>query len=638
MANRSGRLYFGVSDTPKGNLVKEVIIRNPGDLTDNDELDLQVGDELIVKFNNGNNEEVYPQLKLMVNDPAQDVGPTGAIPTVTYPGYNEWSEQQLVGFVYCCGKIAGDIITGADAEFDQAQTATASFTSEETFLNEVQSTPGTYQFTYHVAETEETEEIEETTGAWYLNEQIVNLTVYGISCENQVDEDTIIVNVAYVEEHTEDETYYWKAFQIDKATADTYGVTKLVTDANDLTGEDDERPVGWNVIDDEIDEKLSHLTLSYDDPTVPSGSTIPTDWGTINLNRPDESISSITLPPIIDSTNDLINNGEDGRGKFWSSTTNNYFYDNSLGIGYLYDAPENSSEGNDGTIHTIIPWYRPDKLPGSTATPQLLTTMGWGSLEAYQNDWKDADNAAVAPDPQTRIYGNSIRLGIGKNNLPIGEQNTEKFEVGTTDTTIPSFTPLFWINGESANFEVPVNINNGINIGGITLSSYVDSKIIAQINNLKPLFKYGTIESMVLTYPAFNNSDKDHDFGSIPENLAFKAQAAIAEASANEYAAVYRDSNSSGNLYMYIKKINGYRPLIIRSWNVNMYNNNGAADDFYVWECFLEDVATDHPKVCFGLQNTLKDSLKCRFKVGVLYVKDEFYNYVGSLKTPKPSN
>lgn len=610
MAERSGRLYFGVSDTPKGNLIKEVVIRNPGDLTDNDELDLQVGDELIVKFNNGNNEEVYPQLKLMVNDLAQDVGPTGAIPTVTYPGYNEWSAQQLVGFVYCCGKIAGDVITDVDAEFDQAQTATASFTSEETFLNEVQSTPGTYQFTYHVAEDEE------ATDAWYLNEQVVDLTKYGISCENPVDEDTIIVNVAYVEEHTEDETYYWKAFQIDKATADTYGVTKVFDQLNQLIEGTEDTPIGWGLINDMLEDRLDDFELNY------TGQHHPDDWGTVTLEYPDslypseghetpnKIVDSFKIPAIINSTGDLNNNGDGSLGsKYWNNNENNVFNSASLGIGYHFTNHDNNDE--------IIRAYIPYALYNNDA----INYIGRDALRLYQDNTRDADDRAFVGEPKLRTYGERIRLGLdlsysgtyqGTTYNHTASKNT-RVEIGGAYLPANAWELWYTFGSDAATFYKPVNINSGINIGGTALNTYINNLINQKVP--LPILKMGYMQSQVLEYNYGTNSS------TVKSRKSAKS---------GEFRIYFKDDDkTSGNLNMIVPEISGYTPIAVKGWNVNQVTS-GSADDFYVWECYLYR-SNGESRIHFGLKNTSTTNLKVRFQVYIIYCLNNWYQSLNNL-------
>lgn len=700
MANRSGRLYFGVSDTEKSTPLKEIMIRNPGDLI-SDKLDLQVGDELIVKFNNGNDENTFAQLKLCVNDPSHDVGPTGAIPTVTYPGYNEWSAQQLVGFVYCDGTIT----QGYDYSITASRGLTAEIDNLDTFYA-MAGGDGTWQFFY--------QKNLDPVG-WYSEEfgdDPLDLEEFGISYSGSLTEVETPTITVYIQKLGPGETHYWKAFLIDKATADTYGVTKLITNIEDIApGENEDVPVGWGLINQLIEDKLDDMVLGQELPVESS------NWYKITLAVDDESepFTSIELPAKVTSTNQLINNGAPGtNGKFWSSTTNNYFDTNSLGIGYQYKMsptpvykgtpddensdykvnedytfdkrqfvnhilagelpssfPENYTfrfyiedelykvalkigdgeevEGvrpNDygilfnpqeyidngiiqiildqqiidqGAVHTIIPWYK------QSDPNQLLTTIGWGSLKAYQNDWEMANGEKVAENPQTRIYGNSIRLGIGKNKLPIGEQKTEKFEVGITDTTIPSFTPLFWINNEKAQFNVPVNFNAGtsLEIGGTEINNYITEVINSYTPSAgSPIFKTAILESTVLKY---------HGGSSVPDEIRD-------ESTKTKYI---KPTKHGGNLEMRVPSITGYSPVGLVGYNVNAVDGNESADNFYVWECYYNKLessggtTTQDKKVHFGLKCTLsnpKDNLTCHFEVRMLYAKNGWAGIVGHLK------
>lgn len=530
MAERSGRLYFGVSDTPKGNLIKEVMIRNPGDLTDDDKLDLQVGDELIVKFNNGNNEEIYPQLKLMVNDPAQDVGPTGAIPTVTYPGYNEWSAQQLIGFVYCCGNIAG----------------------------------------------------------------------------------------------TEDETYYWKAFQIDKATADTYGVTKVFDQLNQLVEGTEDTPIGWGLINDMLEDRLDDFELNY------TGQHHPDDWGTVTLEYPDslypseghetpnKIVDSFEVPAIINSTGDLNNNGDGSLGsKYWNNNENNVFNSASLGIGYHFSNHDNNDE--------IIRAYIPYALYGNDA----INYIGRDALRLYQDSTRDADDRAVVGEPKLRTYGERIRLGLdlsysgiyqGTTYNHTASENT-RVEIGGAYLPANAWELWYTFGSDAATFSKPVNINNGININNVDLNTYVNSRI--ESHQERDLFIYGQVTSVPITYPAFENTSAK-DKGSVPSGIGWAAINAVAIAT-GQYAPVY---NSGGNCRMYIRHINNYVPIAVIGWNVQ---GTDEADDFYVWECWLSDITTSNPQVHFGLQNTRQKQLTVRFKVNILYVRSD---YIQQFKIP----
>lgn len=496
MSDRSGKLYFGVSNTDKEDQVKEVIIRNPGELIEG-KLDVEIGDELIVKFSNGNSNSA-PQLLLKINDQSQDIEVTGEIPTITIsenpenidiittPGYYEWDAQQLIGFVY----VYGDQISDGES------------------TNEV---------------------------------------------------------------------YYWKAFQIDKATDIKYGVTKVINNV-ELLEDNGDQPVGWDVITGYIDDSLLSLELGYNSST-----------GTISAKRPiDPSPATVNIP-VITRTSQLQNDGElpdSPNGAVYIENVNPWIRSTGDGLGYRV---------NINNVETHIPNFIPH---GVSAGNQVLW-VGRGSMNLYQNGNKSEGI------PRAWIYGQNMRLGIDALDIDTGD-DVSKLEIGGVDLPGGHWYPWYTFKKSGAVFEKPLRLNDGLKIGNVPIKNYVDNEVE---NHPFRLFHYAWIESAKLTYNA--NS-------SVP----------TISSPTSGYATVHHNKGS-GNLWMNITDISGYTPLIVRAWNVNE-STSGSADDFYVWECYLD---ITNKQLQFGLKNTSNKKLSCRFKGYILYVKNGgYFNNYGNVK------
>lgn len=546
---RSSRVYFGVSDSTAKDETKTVTIWNPvaaelGEGETTPQLDLQVGDYLITKFTNGNEAENFT-LELALKDNNQDISVTAntgfpALIRSDVGEYYKWPAQELVGFVWVNGSMP------------------AVQDTNETVPSETTTTTGS----------------EETT-------------------EPTVNEDT----TETAEPVQTLEPYYWKPFTFRVASEDVYGVTKLVNDASALEGENEERPVGYKLILQAIQDALTNLNL-----TVDSGTS---DWSNgqiIALRNGDNQLSSITLQKPTYNFDEIQNMGDTAH--FWNSIENNYVNNSGLSIGRRY---ESDNQGN----YTFIDDFTPYVLTGDTSSHNFIK-IGRGELAAHQAGTRDASGNLVTITPYTRIFGDEVQLAMDNN-------STGKVSIGTAR-----------IAGNNDNYNAlytfrtnRVDFGNRLYVPGITitydennpqtLTEFVDSRIGEPIG-------FGTIESVALTYP---------------KEAYAPAKAGIAKAE-GKYALVHRNSNTGGNLWMWLTRHNNYKPFII-GWNVNEYPSGaGSADDFYVWECWLgtrdDGNNTDRPCINFGLRNTSTTEKKCRFKVYIMYVKNSWCQNFGNLK------
>ena len=202
---RSSRVYFGVSDSTADETAKSVTIWNPvaaelGEGETIPQLDLEVGDYLLTKYANGNEAENFT-LGLAINDSDQDISVTAntgfpALIRSDVGEYYKWPAQELVGFVWVNGSMPA------------------------------------------VQDTNETVPSETTT------------TTDSEEVEPTVDEDT----TETAEPAETLESYYWKPFTFRVASEEVYGVTKLVNDASALDEENEERPLGYKLILQPIQE------------------------------------------------------------------------------------------------------------------------------------------------------------------------------------------------------------------------------------------------------------------------------------------------------------------------------------------------------------------------------------------------
>lgn len=545
---RSSRVYFGVSDSTARDTTKTVTIWNPvaaelGEGETTPQLDLEVGDYLIAKFTNGNEAENFT-LELAINDSSQNISVTAntgfpALIRSDVGEYYKWPAQELVGFVWVNGSMSA------------------------------------------VQDTNETVPSETTTSS----EETIEPTVNEDITETAESAETL-------------ESYYWKPFTFRVASEDVYGVTKLVNDASALEGENEERPVGYKLILQAIQDALTNLNL-----TVDSGTS---DWSNgqiIALRNGDNQLSSITLQKPTYNFDEIQSMGS--AAHFWNSKENNYVNEKGLGIGYRYPI---DNEGNYGMIRNIIPY--------SSFGGHNVIRIGYDALGAHQRQVTDKNGDLVENNPYVRAYGTHIDLAMDyDDDTEQGDHTTHgEVNIGTMNIPDDEWVPLYTFNPTGATFKKPLTLKGGLNIGNQSLASYINTQIGEPIG-------FGTIESVALTYPK--------------ETYA-PAKAGIAKAE-GKYALVHRNSNTSGNLWMWLTRHNNYKPFII-GWNVNEYPDKaGSADDFYVWECWLgtKDDGTnkDRPCINFGLRNTSSTEKKCRFKVYIMYVKNSWCTNFGNLKS-----
>lgn len=534
---RSSRVYFGVSDSAADQATKTVTIWNPvaaelGEGETTPQLDLEVGDYLITKFTNGNEAKNFT-LELALKDNNQDISVTAntgfpALIRSDVGEYYKWSAQELVGFVWVNGSM-------------QAVQDT-----NETVPSETTTTIGS----------------EETT-------------------EPTVNEDT----TETAEPVQTLESYYWKPFTFRVASEDVYGVTKLVNDASALEGKNEERPVGYKLILQAIQDALTNLNL-----TVDSGTS---DWSNgqiIALRNGDNQLSSITLQKPTYNFDEIQSMG--GAAHFWNSKENNYVNSPGLSIGRRY---ESDNQGNQAFIDAFTPYV----LTGDGSNHNFIK-IGRGELAAHQAGTRNSSGELVTKTPYTRIFGDEVQLAMDNN-------STGKVSIGTAHIVgdNDNYNALYTFGPTGALFKQGLTLNN-LRIGNADSSVTLANYIKAQIG--KPIMYYGWVESSVLTYPAFGPNS------SVPTSLG---------EGKDDYTLAHRDSKNSGNLYMWIADIDGYRPMAIRGWNVNTYPSGArSADEFYVWECFLE-IQDGRPRVRFALKNTTTKERQCRFKAYVLYVKKD---------------
>lgn len=543
---RSSRVYFGVSDSAADQATKTVTIWNPvaaelGEEETTPQLDLEVGDYLITKFTNGNEAENFT-LELAINDNSQNISVTAntgfpALIRSDVGEYYKWPAQELVGFVWVNGSMQA------------VQDTNETVPSETTII----------------------------TGSEETTEPTVN-------------EDT----TETAEPVQTLESYYWKPFTFRVASEDVYGVTKLVNDASALEGKNEERPVGYKLILQAIQDALTRLNL-----TVDSGTS---DWSNgqiIALRNDDNQLSSITLQKPTYNFDEIQSMG--GAAHFWNSKENNYVNNPGLSIGRRY---ESDNQGNQAFIDAFTPYI----LTGDTSSHNFIK-IGRGELAAHQAGTRDSSGKLVTKTPYTRIFGDEVQLAMDNN-------STGKVSIGTAhiEGNNDGYNALYTFSPTGATFNESLILNDGLNIGNQSLASYINTQIGKPIG-------YGVIESVALTYP---------------KEAYAPAKAGIAKAE-GKYALVHRNSNTSGNLWMWLTRHNSYKPFII-GWNVNEYPSGaGSADDFYVWECWLgtKDDGTnkDRPCINFGLRNTSSTEKKCRFKVYIMYVKNSWCNDFGNLKS-----
>lgn len=557
---RSSRVYFGVSDSTADETTKSVTIWNP----------------VAAELGEG---ETTPQLDLEVGDYLITKFTNGnEVENFTLELAINDSDQNIsvtanTGFPALIRSDVGEYYKWPAQELVGFVWVNGSMPAvqdtNETVPSETTITTG----------SEETTESSVESGS---SEEVVEPTVNEDTTETAEPAETL-------------ESYYWKPFTFRVASEEVYGVTKLVRDLANLSEDDplddnDERPVSWKIILQKIKDYVGELNL-----TGAPGDGSSNNWYQITLDIPDKATINdpvVTLPKPTYDFNEIQSMG--GAAHFWNSIENNYVNNPGLSIGRRY---ESDNQGN----YTFIDNFTPYVLTGDTSSHNFIK-IGRGELAAHQAGTRDASGNLVTITPYTRIFGDEVQLAMDNN-------STGKVSIGTAhiEGTNDNYNALYTFSPTGALFEQGLTLNN-LRIGdaesSVTLASYINTQIG------KPIMYYGWVESSVLTYPAFGPNS------SIPTSLG---------EGKDDYTLAHRDDKNSGNLYMWIADIDGYRPMVIRGWNVNTYPSGArSADEFYVWECFLE-IQGGRPRVRFALKNTTAKERQCRFKTYVLYVKNSWH-------------
>lgn len=275
--------------------------------------------------------------------------------------------------------------------------------------------------------------------------------------------------------------YAWKPIEIPLASDDVYGVTKLITNEENLTGNENQ-PVSYNVIQNLIENSSGSLGLIYD-----------SENGDLTLNTSDNKTVNIPIPPT--KTSQLTNDGGGEGDRFWSSETNNYVNKIDLGIGYLYTP--NEENASQTVMKSFVP-YGTIPVEGSEK-PVNIIRIGKDALNAYQAGVEIEEDTLAEPNPHVRLYGKNIGLAMDENGeVSIGLANV------LSEPEAYNKKYIFTKNG--ATFKQNLNITENKKL----VSKYIEYNGTELENRLTD-FYIGVYKTEEITLPATKAANTGED-------------------------------------------------------------------------------------------------------------------------------
>lgn len=356
-------------------------------------------------------------------------------------------------------------------------------------------------------------------------------------------------------------SYAWKPIELPIASDDTYGVTKLITNMENLVGNENQ-PVSYDIIQNLIGNSSGSLGLTYNNEN-----------GNLTLGTSDSKTVNIPMPRT--KTSQLINDGEPRQqgeenveDRYWSSRVNNYVMKIGLGIGYPY------TESSQQKIIRSIEPYGTIKSGDKTAH---AIRIGRDALKAYQNGIKpDGSDDLLEIDPHVRLYGNKIDFLIdAEGSVGIGDCNIS--------ANNNSYVRDYIFEPNKATFKQNLNITDDKKL----ISKYIEYNGVELENRLTKFYlKRYTTGDIVL--PS-NKGAKD----GVDDNRTFEITGIPS----------------------------GYRPIAIIGYNMN--SPKWQVHYVNMWECYINpiDKASSKYYIHYGVFNYGSSEYTIKINFDVLFVK-----------------
>lgn len=370
-------------------------------------------------------------------------------------------------------------------------------------------------------------------------------------------------------------SYAWKPIELPIASDDTYGVTKLITNMENLVGNENQ-PVSYDIIQNLIGNSSGSLGLTYNNEN-----------GNLTLGTSDSKTVNIPMPRT--KTSQLTNDGEARQqgeentdDRYWSSRTNNYVMTQDLGIGYAYIP--NGPNASQQVIKSFVPYSK--FKPGGSDSQVNIIRIGRDALKAYQND------NPIEPDPYVRLYGKHIDLAMDSTSGVVG------IGLCNIKTEPGSYTRNYLFKPDNAIFGLPLKANGGVEANSII---YKNKELEDRLTNFK-----------VQVY--------------ITPKLTYKASSATPTNSTKPTL----DGEEDDNLALKITDIpTGYRPIAMVGYNLQ---SDGDEVHFAnLWECFVLKSGDDY-YIRYGIYNSRTAAIKVWVEFKVLFVKDSLVSPQKTIK------
>lgn len=357
--------------------------------------------------------------------------------------------------------------------------------------------------------------------------------------------------------------YAWKPIELPIASDDVYGVTKLITNIDNLIGNENQ-PVSYNVIQNLIEN--GSLGLIYN-----------SENGNLTLNTSGNKTVNIPIP--LTKTSQLVNDGGGEGDRFWSSTINNYVNKSDLGIGYLYTP---NTEGASQTVMKSFVPYGTIPVDGFEK-PVNIIRIGKDALNAYQTGIEIEEDVLVEPNPHVRLYGKNIGLAMDENGeVSIGLANVS--------SEPEAYDKKYIFTKDGATFKQDLNITEDKKLA----SKYIKYNGTELENRLTD-FKVQVYNTPKLTYKASSGEPNNS------ENYT-------------------RDGKPDDNLALKITDIPpGYRPIAMVGYNLQ--STGGEVHFANLWECFVLKSGDDY-YIRYGIYNSKAAAVTVWVEFKVLFVKD----------------
>ena len=357
--------------------------------------------------------------------------------------------------------------------------------------------------------------------------------------------------------------YAWKPIEVPLASDDVYGVTKLITNIDNLIGNENQ-PVSYNVIQNLIEN--GSLGLIYN-----------SENGNLTLNTSGNKTVNIPIP--LTKTSQLVNDGGGEGDRFWSSTTDNYVNKSDLGIGYLYTP---NTEGASQTVMKSFVPYGTIPVDGFEK-PVNIIRIGKDALNAYQTGIEIEEDVLVEPNPHVRLYGKNIGLAMDENGeVSIGLANVS--------SEPEAYDKKYIFTKDGATFKQDLNITEDKKLA----SKYIKYNGTELENRLTD-FKVQVYNTPKLTYKASSGEPNNS------ENYT-------------------RDGKPDDNLALKITDIpSGYRPIAMVGYNLQ--STGGEVHFANLWECFVLKSGDDY-YIRYGIYNSKAAAITVWVEFKVLFVKD----------------